>query len=196
MGRETEMDELTRRVEALERDLAHQRRTSRRLRAGLFAAVALVGLVAADAPMRLLRADRIEVGPPTAPTIVLGEGLRGPSLELRDREGNLATLTARGLAFDQAEPVEPPTLADPGTGTADVRTARVTVEGKAWAVEVTCPGTGFRERTPVLGQAAVVRVPSGGTCYAYLKGSENLQKFPILPDGSYRCVPKKGCSPE
>lgn len=188
------MDELTRRVDQLETALERERLRVRRLQAGVLALVALVGLVAADAPQRLLRADRIEVGSLTSPAVVIGQGLHGPSVSLRDPAGNHAVLTARGLSFEPADPVQPPTLSDPGTGEADVGSARVVVEGSAHAVEVTCPGTGFRERTAVVGGVAVVRVPTATGCTAWVKGAENPGRFAIEPGSAYRCGPTR-CGP-
>ncbi|MCB9694651.1 MAG: hypothetical protein H6736_22805 [Alphaproteobacteria bacterium] len=182
------MQDLEGRIAALERELAAERERSRRFRAGAVLAVCLLGLVAASEPLKVLRASRVEVGPSETPSVVLGDGVRGPSIELRDADGNTATLTARGLSFAEPEPVETPTLEQPGlAAAAPPPTARVFVKGMASAVEVTCSDLGYRQRTSVVSHVAVVEVPEAASCSAFVKGAENLGRFTIQAGVDYVC---------
>jgi hypothetical protein len=183
---------LEERVEQLERRLAVAHRKQRRDRRILALIGCGVMLVAAGEPLKTLRAHRVEIGPRDVPRIVLGEGKDGPIVELRDKEGFVATLTARGLSLAAPEPIDPPTLAEPGLATVDeveaATMARISVEDYASSVEVACPGLQYRERTQIVGGGALVHVPDDPKCTAHVKGGPIIGRFPIRPGASYRCA--------
>lgn len=182
--------DLERRVMELERTLVIERRASRRARRGLALAMCSVLLIAASEPLKTMYASRIEVGQRDAPSIVLGDSADGPSLRLRDADGFVATLTARGLAIAAPEPIEVPTLEEPGLGDAETNpdtTARVIVQGGASSIEVTCPALSHRERTQIVGGVALVTVPDAADCFAYVRGGKYIGRFTVKPGRDYVC---------
>jgi hypothetical protein len=115
---------------------------------------------------------------------------------LRDEAGNVATLTARGINFTEPPPVEAPTLNEPGLAeTQEKPTARLFLYVHATSVEVSCPDYDFRERTAVVGGAAVVEVPEGAKCLGNIRGGPMIGRFPIQAGYDYRCStePSPGC---
>lgn len=182
------MTELEARVAAVERALVQERARSRRRQGGLLGLCAVL-LVAAAGP-QILRGSRVELGDLENPSIVMGAGVDGPTLQLRDERGRLATLTAAGLVFEAPEPVDEPTFEEPGLEKVEVATTRFMLFNTGVSsVEVVCKDLNFRERFAAIGGQAILRLPPDAVCHAVTKGVGTPKRYTVEPGQEWFCEP-------